>query len=447
MKAHMEEFCKIPLAKVRKQLALLSLITAAAVLYGSLLPLRFEKVSLPESLEAFNQIPWLELGLTKRADWLANGLLLVPLGFFLTGCLNYGRKSLAFAGIKFGIIVLIISVFICFIEWAQVFFPPRVRSLNDMLAGFAGGITGALLWHLTGNFLIDKLNEFTKSPKGLPRILFLIRASIVLLALSSLMPLDIMTSMTELKTKYSEGKIQLIPFADIKSYSQILSACMHAVWVIPASVAWTLSAGEKYAIKQVTLWVCIIETLKLPIYGRYCSLTDIFLTIAMGTIWVSITPSLAPRIKKLDRMQFWGPALFVWIIVIFVVCNHRFMMLTLDPLLLRERFNDFLSVPYASAQRSTEFQALENIAGKAFLFAILGCCCERFTLRIPVQKRLISKKNRQAYGLLFIAIIALGVELTQIALLPLIAELSDVITYTLGGIIGILLTQQTLMDN
>ena len=55
------------------------------VIYGSLVPLEFQAISRTEALRRFSEIPWLDLGIASRADWVANCLLFIPLAFLAQG--------------------------------------------------------------------------------------------------------------------------------------------------------------------------------------------------------------------------------------------------------------------------------------------------------------------------------------------------------------------------
>ena len=55
----------------------------AFVVYGSLVPLDFRPIPLDQAWLSFQQVPFLSLGVGSRADWVANGVLYVPLGFLL----------------------------------------------------------------------------------------------------------------------------------------------------------------------------------------------------------------------------------------------------------------------------------------------------------------------------------------------------------------------------
>ena len=65
----------------------LTLGYSAFVIYGSLVPLHFQRQPLDEAWAYFQQIPYLDLGIGSRADWVANILLFVPLAFLWHGVL------------------------------------------------------------------------------------------------------------------------------------------------------------------------------------------------------------------------------------------------------------------------------------------------------------------------------------------------------------------------
>ena len=44
------------------------------VVYGSLVPLQYKAIPLNEAWAAFQNIPFLQLGVESRADWVANAI-------------------------------------------------------------------------------------------------------------------------------------------------------------------------------------------------------------------------------------------------------------------------------------------------------------------------------------------------------------------------------------
>ena len=63
----------------------LSLCYLAFVIYGSLIPFQFRSLPIEEAINRFRHLPYLNLGIQSRADFVANILLFIPLSFFLMG--------------------------------------------------------------------------------------------------------------------------------------------------------------------------------------------------------------------------------------------------------------------------------------------------------------------------------------------------------------------------
>lgn len=139
----------------RSSLWPLWLVWVIFVVYGSLVPLDFQPRALDMAWQRLLQAPMLTLGIESRADWVANGVLYLPVGFLTTGALmgdRGGRVRRAIAGLlglSFGCALAIV------VECAQTAFPPRTVSRNDLLAeaigtavGMAGALVGAGRFHL-----------------------------------------------------------------------------------------------------------------------------------------------------------------------------------------------------------------------------------------------------------------------------------------------------------
>lgn len=108
------------------------------VVYGSLVPLDWRPMPLDQAIAAYKAMPFLALGVASRADWIANAVLYVPLAALGVLALGGGRaRPLAMAG------SLAVAVALAFaVEFAQLFFPPRTVSQNDLLAETLGSVLG-----------------------------------------------------------------------------------------------------------------------------------------------------------------------------------------------------------------------------------------------------------------------------------------------------------------
>ena len=115
---------------------------AAFVVYGSLVPLAFTPLPWAQAWAAFKDIPFFDLGVEARADWVANGVLYLPLGWLAAlALLRRGRPTLAACLLGWAGCALLALV----VEFAQLHFPPRTVSQNDLIAEGLGSALGVLL--------------------------------------------------------------------------------------------------------------------------------------------------------------------------------------------------------------------------------------------------------------------------------------------------------------
>jgi VanZ family protein len=180
------------------RLLLLGLAYAVFVVYGSLVPLEFRPREFDDALAAFRNIPYLDLGVASRADWVANILLYIPLGFLLCGAANSARAPAArIAGTLVAVGFCIALAFA--VEFAQLYFPPRTVSQNDLIAETIGTLLGVALWFALGPRIVGLAGHVRA---GGPRAT---RAALILYVAAylafSLFPYDFLVSGKELADK------------------------------------------------------------------------------------------------------------------------------------------------------------------------------------------------------------------------------------------------------
>lgn len=165
------------------------------LVYGSLLPFEFRPINPALAWAKFQSIPWLDLGVDKRADWMANLLLYMPLGFMACGLLvgQSRRVSVIIIGTAFA--WLFAGAVAATIEFAQLFFPARTVSLNDLSAEFLGALLGVLAWLFIGPQLRRLAQAITRGGKN-GRIALLIFYALGYFVLS-LFPYDFLVSFAE----------------------------------------------------------------------------------------------------------------------------------------------------------------------------------------------------------------------------------------------------------
>ncbi len=122
----------------------LLLLYLSFVVYGSLVPLHYVDRAWDDAILAFRNIPFLALGIDSRADWISNGVLYVPVGFLTAQVLRKRFIDLPLAPLLVfaGVFSMALAVAV---EFAQLFFPQRTVSLNDLLAECLGSLVGLVL--------------------------------------------------------------------------------------------------------------------------------------------------------------------------------------------------------------------------------------------------------------------------------------------------------------
>ena len=185
----------------RRGTAIAFLAYLGFVVYGSLVPFELRPVSLEQAIAFFRHIPYYNLGIVSRADWVSNIVLYVPLGFLACSAL-FGLRTktiLRFPGI---ILVLIICLAIAVtVEFTQQWFAPRTVSLNDLLAETIGSGIGILTWTFGRERIAHLRDDFVRG--GSASVAAVTVAYAIAYGFLALFPFDFVISLDELDWKLS----------------------------------------------------------------------------------------------------------------------------------------------------------------------------------------------------------------------------------------------------
>ncbi len=190
-----------PLATAAPSLVLPWLAYVAFVVYGSLVPFDYRPRPWGEAWELFQHIRLLNVGAQGRADWIANGVLYLPLAFLTVQVLAGRRRcpSLLTAGTA----LLFCLGLAVTVEFVQLFFPPRTVSLNDLLAEGIGSLLGIGLATIWGErfrgFVADMARDHAQLSTRM------LKAYAFAYVAISLFPYDFLLSMAELTAKIQSG--------------------------------------------------------------------------------------------------------------------------------------------------------------------------------------------------------------------------------------------------
>ncbi|MBL8353191.1 MAG: VanZ family protein [Burkholderiaceae bacterium] len=423
----------------------------AFVVYGSLVPLNFVPMPWDAALRQFAQLPYYRLGIQSRADWVANGLLFMPLTYIGAALMpahwSVYRRALAGALLWAGASALSVAI-----EFTQLFFPGRTVGLNDIIAESIGAALGLLLFSATGRRVIGWLQGWWRREVQSARLLRALHLYLAGLLFYAVMPLDLTISPVELLHKMSRGAgITLVPFSDWPREAAPLAykAATDLLLWLPVGLMWRLSGvPPSRAAARGLGAAAFIELLQLFVYSRHSSVTDI-VTAALGA-WTGtwLATALAPRLGVASGATAVGPAQptlrpigsahgvwlawFAWLALALTVFWYPFDFHT-DVGFVRERLRGLDRPLLTSYYMGSEFRALTELLRKVLMFLPGG-----FVWALAMRRTPAAGKALLVLGLVAPVLAALTVEGGQLMLPDKVADFSDVLFESAGGWVGLL---------
>jgi glycopeptide antibiotics resistance protein len=236
------------------------------IVYGSLLPFEWNNLAFAAAWARFQHIPFLQLGEESRADWVANLLLYIPLGFLVCGWLiGQSRRALVLA-IGMSLSLLFSAAVAVGVEFTQEFFPPRTVSLNDIYAECVGGALGAVLWPFIGMRLTHLARAIFQGGQR-ARYATLIAYGLAYLVLS-LFPYDFLLSFAEWQRQLTSDNVGWL-FAPNCGSDCWLKLVAEAFAVVPFGMLAVLVFGRRVSLPLAAvaglLLGVMIEGLQLSI--------------------------------------------------------------------------------------------------------------------------------------------------------------------------------------
>jgi glycopeptide antibiotics resistance protein len=432
-------------ARARGHLWLAGLGYLVFVVYGSLVPLHFRAMPMDAAIAAFRQIPWLQLGIGSRADWVANLLLFIPLAFIFSGALAHGRGLLARLLASALILAACVGLSLG-IEFTQLFFPQRTVSQNDIAAETLGGLFGVIVWWSAGARCLGWYESWleVREPAALSERL--IWGYLAFVFAYNVLPLDLTISAVEVFHKWREGKLILIPFSGLPSdpahaLYEVLTDAL--IWLPPAFL-WRFRGGRSTtrAWWLGTATALLLEVLQLFVYSRVSDVTDLF-TAALGAwagalLGARLGRSVGPSRAGVASPVFGAllPLLLAlgWALVLMLLFWYPFDFRN-DGAFVRERMEFLNRVPFEVYYYGTEYRAITEVFHKTLFFAPLGALLAWFVVGLPWMWR-----GYVAFAsILAILFTALGIELGQVMLPGKFPDTTDWFLESLGGCLGYLL--------
>ena len=456
-------FGSVPVSKISVSrptrvhyLAFAMAFTVVAI-YGSLVPLVYEPKSFADAITRFRTVPFLDLGMDRRADWVANILLFVPISFCWMGAMVVDVRGSWRNGF-WGLFTILTCVgFSVALEFSQIWFPQRTVSQNDIIAESIGGIVGVMIWLAAGQLITNWLRQYTGAVRRANLIDWILQAYVVGLLIYSVMPLDLTIHPAELYRKYRDGRIVVIPFWTYDFGPESIWDRLSDVLIcLPvgafATRVWATSSRLRSMRDSVLLGamvVCLTEICQVFVYSRYAETTDV-ITGTVG-VWLGVwftkrlckLPNMAPQpvAQVLRDRMVWGGLALVYTAILCAFFWWPFNI-EQDNELIAERMEGYFRVPFSAMYWGSEFNALTQMLRKTLLFSVLGFLLVKMINpaagSVPMRRLLVAVAVLYSFGL------GVAIEIVQCAMPLHIADITDSMLYGFGACLGMFVTFRIL---
>lgn len=412
---------------------------ALVIAYLSLVvgPAGFHYVPLdPEAAwRMLRATPYLANGSDQRPDWMANLLMLVPLGFLATG-MFWPRRQRQLRGLAAGAALFCCFFLVIALKYLQLFFPPRTVSLNYIEAQSLGSLLGIGLFWVS----YDRLPSLLQSISGQGRRPLMVFCGVysVGLLFFFLFPLDFVLNAEDLRERAAALPHLLFSWPG-EGRSTTLRAAFTLADVtatVPLGVLLMLSSRQRSLHRVVAAGFAIVSVVML-LTMLMLSGAPSLVVILYRTAGVLIGAALVIRFEGEDPARWHNllarlvplavlPYGFAVVFVADLLSPHwrpvQQGLAALEPFTLLPFYHHYI-VPKA--------HAAESIAGNLLIFAPIG-----------VMIALRRGGGRAAVGLAAIvaAVFALGVEFGRLLKPGLQPDFSNAIVAAIGAALAVRLT-------
>jgi VanZ family protein len=409
---------------------------AVLVVYGSLVPFQYRPVPWDEAIERFRHLPYLQLGIQSRSDWVANLLLFIPQAWLLLAALTVDRRW--FWRVPAVLVVVPLCCgFAVLIEFTQIQFPPRTTSINDIIAETLGAVVGSCLWLWAGQRTIDWVRGVWCAAGRQGLAAHLLPGYLLFLLLVHVMPLDLTISPVELYHKYKEGRITLVPFTGYPSVADAsLKILTQLLYFTP--LGFLLSFLRNDWVRRADRWQVVLllgglsaglcELAQLVVFTRYSDVTDVLIGAVAVLLGWCVGLSRAVWQPVLRQPWFVALALILWSATAVILEWAPFNFVT-DFAVIQKRASEVPRVLFADYYAGTDFNAWSQFLKKTLLFLPLGAL---------LGLRVFSPKKRWTIipTVLIGSLTSFVLEAGQLALPGRYASFSDIAVETVATFVG-----------
>ncbi len=415
------------------------------LIYASIVPLEFQPLSLAETIERFQQTPWLNLSVYRRADWVANGLVALPFGFLLAGAVDRDARMTMRYAMSLLAIIVFGNALIVAIEFLQLWYPRRTVSQNDIAAGCIGATIGPLAWMFVGRPAVAawrQVRRLTWDGPSSQRIAgWLLVMYLALLVAYSVLPLDIMLSGADWREKWQAGRFDWVPELNMVSVDPqrvtlhlALSLALSAARMLPVGLLLIVAGWRQRGLSLLIGFPILIELLQAPIFTRYTTFADVLCGWGGGLVGMAIGLQLGLISRCNDRLALRVTAVVAVLAAVVMAFLGRYERIA-NAAEIATAWSHFWTAPFVKYYYTSEFLAGSNLLGKMIVFSLLGIALGNLFAR-PGHRA--SPPGLAACCVSFLLVVALGgaIEVAQVYLVPFHADAADVLIYAGGALCG-----------
>jgi VanZ family protein len=382
----------------------LALALLVLIVYGSLIPLDFQPLTLGEASARFTALARYPLSdAHARGDWVVSVVQYATLTFLALAALAVDRRPrrgrLAALPVFAAGALLALAI-----EFTQVWFPPRTVSWNDLIVETTGSLLGVLAWLTAG----QRLTDWFRRLWGATGLRALARQAlpgyVALLFVVEWMPFDFILRRKELLERLGGSPLDYFPSLADGVLPFAGKAALNAVCFLPLGLLTALALGRLSRRRRwpvaATLGLAVatvIEVGQFFIFSRAADGSDL-VTGTAGVLlgwqfglWCEAwewdrkwrdAPRRAPRASRLLG------AFLVWLCALCVL-EWRPGDFTTDPAafpsdpeeLAQYGLRRMSWMPLVDYYWGSKYNALDQFARKTFAFAPLGLLASLLPLR------------------------------------------------------------------
>jgi glycopeptide antibiotics resistance protein len=342
-----------------------------------------------------------------------------------------------------------------FVEFTQLWFPPRVSSLNDIVAQFIGALVGSTIWLGAGQRLTNWFRGAWQEGGQGGLAARLLPCYLVLLVLIHSIPFYLTLSPADIYLKYRADRVQLIPFAAHGGnlFAALARDCWNVALLLPLGLLLEQLPGLGRRGWRTILAVAVATTFflqaeKLLVVSRFVDTTSMVtgsLAILAGW-WLALTlrqRRLAAGLSGLGRAtlasqqprHLIGLLLLVWLAAALFV-NWQPFNFSLDAELAEEHLEHLSLLPFEDYYQGRYWNSFDQFIHKTLLFMLFGML---LALALPMT----SRRRTGLTVLLLGALVAAGIKAGQLFLPMRYVGLTDILLGSGGAWIGLALTRDT----